>query len=76
MNSMRIWCIDHDEQCLLHYKEIHVLINTWVPYLSVLKPGSNTRRGSNILRVVQYNERINAWARLNAGAKVVKFNKP
>ena len=28
-----------------------------LPYLSVLKPGSNTRRGSNIRRVVQQNER-------------------
>ena len=28
-----------------------------VPYLSVLKPGSNTCRGSNICRVVQQNER-------------------
>ena len=28
-----------------------------VPYLSVLKPGSNTHRGSNIRRVVQQNER-------------------
>ena len=30
---------------------------TYVPYLSVLKPGSNTRRSSNIHRVVQQNER-------------------
>ena len=35
---------------------------------TVLKPGSNTRRGSNIRRVVQQNE-INAWARLNAGCQ-------
>ena len=28
-----------------------------VPYLSVLKPGSNTGRGSNIRRVVQQNKR-------------------
>ena len=27
-----------------------------VPYLSVLKPGSNTRRGSNIRRVAQQNK--------------------
>ena len=30
---------------------IHIL------YLSELKPGSNTRRGSNIRRIVQQNER-------------------
>ena len=30
---------------------------TFVPYLSVLKPGSNTCRGSNIRGVVQQNER-------------------
>ena len=29
----------------------------WIPYLLVLKPGSNARRGSNIRRVVQQNER-------------------
>ena len=29
---------------------------SYVPYLSVLKPGSNTRRGSNICWVVQQNE--------------------
>ena len=28
----------------------------YVPYLSVLKPGWYTRRGSNIHRVVQQNE--------------------
>ena len=28
----------------------------YVPYLSVLKPASYTRRGSNICRVVQQNE--------------------
>ena len=27
-----------------------------IPYLSILKPGSNARRGSNIRRVVQQNE--------------------
>ena len=32
-------------------------VHTCVPYLSVLKPGSNTRRGSNIYWVVQQNER-------------------
>ena len=31
--------------------------NLIVPYLSVLKPGSNTRRGSNIRRVEQQNKR-------------------
>ena len=34
--------------CLYMYK---------VPYLYVLNPGSNTRSGSNICRVVQQNER-------------------
>ena len=28
-----------------------------IPYLSILKPGSYTRRGSNICRIVQQNER-------------------
>ena len=32
-------------------------ICTNIPYLSVLKPDSNTCRGSNICRVVQQNER-------------------
>ena len=30
---------------------------TYIPYISVLKPGSSTCRGSNICRVVQQNER-------------------
>ena len=34
--------------------DIHAI---FISYLSVLKPGSNTRRGSNIRRVVQQNER-------------------
>ena len=40
--------------CLV--RSIRVLY-TSVPYLSVLKPGSNARRGSNIHQVVQQNER-------------------
>ena len=32
-------------------------IQNLLPYLSVLKPGSNTGRGSNIHQVVQQNER-------------------
>ena len=33
------------------------MIFEWLPYLSVLKPGSNTRRGSNICWVVEQNEK-------------------
>ena len=39
----------------LLYFCVHML---YVPYLSVLKPGSYTRRGSNIRRVVQQNTRF------------------
>ena len=34
----------------------YILTTVYVPYLSVLKPGSYTRRDSNIRRVVQQNE--------------------
>ena len=33
------------------------IVQDQILYLSVLKPGSNTRRGSNIRRVEQQNER-------------------
>ena len=41
----------------VHYKLFISHFVFFVPYLSVLKPGSNTCRGSNIHRVVQQNER-------------------
>ena len=41
----------------LEFRTIYVYIRTYIPYLSVLKSGSNTRRGSNIHREVQQNER-------------------
>ena len=34
----------------------YVYYEMYIPYLSVLKSGSYTRRGSNIRRVVQQNE--------------------
>ena len=42
--------------CLLTHTLLSYVI---VPYLSILKLGSNTRRGSNICQVVQQNERNN-----------------
>ena len=57
------WC-DHcgefiwglNKQCIKCSSEC-VCVYLVLPYLSILKPGSNTRRGSNIRRVVQQNER-------------------
>ena len=48
-----------------------------IPYLSVLKLGSNTRRGSNICRVVQQKERNKHLGLFKRQVpKLLKFNKP
>ena len=50
----------HTMTCTIVQCNVHTCVYnhcTYVPYLSVLKPGSNTCRGSKIRRVVQQNER-------------------
>ena len=60
-------------------KQVCMYVCVYVPYLSVLKPGSYTSRGSNIRRVVKLRRvRLNVVlvetgrrARLDAGSKII-----
>ena len=47
----------HNVFVVYRFKSARMILCWDLPYLSVLKPGSNTRRGSNIRWVVQQNER-------------------